>query len=332
MRAVVTGGFGFIGSNLIHDILHRSGQAPPTCCPDHAAYSEDEALEPWTILNLDLETYAASRANLAGLPHSKQVCHEVVDVADADKVGAILANFEPDIILHLAAESHVDRSIESGGVFARTNVVGTQVLLDAARRYDVEHFVHISTDEVYGSIATGAATETSPLRPSSPYSASKAASDLLALAHAHTYGLPVTVTRCTNNFGPRQHPEKLVPKVFDYARRRLPIPVYGSGLQSRDWLYVKDHCRALVHVALRRPGGDIFNISGGTERTNLEMIRAIGQVLGQDLPVSHVHDRPGHDHRYALDDSKLRATGFKPRVSFTQGLTWTSLWEASRVA
>ena len=323
MRVLVTGGAGFIGSNLVHHLLHSGAGAPAKCCPDQAAYPA-APVEGLQVLNLDSLTYAGDPAKLRGVDGHKAYSFRKVDITDSAAVEETFRSFRPDLVLHLAAESHVDRSIAGGEVFTRTNVVGTQVLLDAARRHDVKGFVHVSTDEVYGSIAEGSAHEGSPLAPSSPYSASKAGSDLVALAHRHTYGLPVTVTRCTNNYGPRQHPEKLVPKAIQLARAGKKIPIYGSGKQVRDWLYVKDHCAALWHVAGLKRWGETYNIAGGREMTNLDIVGVILRQAGRGPDgVEFVADRPGHDFRYSLDDAKLRATGWAPRVGFDQGIRHT---------
>ncbi|MDI3281118.1 MAG: dTDP-glucose 4,6-dehydratase, partial [Bacillota bacterium] len=234
-----------------------------------------------------------------------------------------------DVIVNFAAESHVDRSIEEPGVFIRTNVAGTQVLLDAARRYGVPLFVQISTDEVYGSLGpAGAFTEETPLAPNSPYSASKAGADLLVRAYHHTYGLPAIITRCSNNYGPYQFPEKLIPLMITNALADEPLPVYGDGLHVRDWLYVEDHCRALDLVLEKGRPGEVYNIGGAGERTNLEVVRAILRLLGKpESLIRFVKDRPGHDRRYAMDASKIRRElGWAPRYSFEEGLRRTVQW------
>jgi dTDP-glucose 4,6-dehydratase len=321
-RILVTGGAGFIGSNFIHHLLHTRSGADARCCPDTAHYGVRSDAKDLRVLNLDALTYAGNPANLKGIDHLKGYSFAKADITDAAAVETAFKAFRPELVVHFAAESHVDRSIEAGEVFTRTNVVGTQVLLDAARRHDVAGFVHVSTDEVYGSIAEGSATEGSPLRPSSPYSASKAASDLLALAHHHTYGLPVAVTRCTNNYGPRQHPEKLIPKAIALARQGKPVPIYGSGRQVRDWLYVKDHCTAVEHVAALRRWGEVFNVAGRCEKTNLEVVGEVLDRAGSRAGLERVGDRPGHDLRYCLDDAKLRSHGWAPRVELARGLAW----------
>lgn len=322
MRVLVTGGCGFIGSNYVHMLLH--GGRAAACCPDGAAYPAAPDVE---VLNVDALTYAADPANLAGVDHLPGYRFEKADVADAAAMDRVVREHRPDAIVHFAAESHVDRSIEAGEVFARTNVLGTQVLLDAARRHDVPRFVHVSTDEVYGSIREGSFRESDSLKPSSPYAASKAGSDLLALAHHHTYGLDVVVTRCTNNYGPRQHPEKLLPKVILHALADRPIPVYGTGMNERDWLYVKDHCAAIETIRQRGEPGGVYNVAARHELPNLVLVRAVLQRLGKpESLIRFVEDRKGHDWRYSLDDAKTRALGWSPRVGFDEGLDATLRW------
>lgn len=327
MRILVTGGAGFIGSNYIHHLLHAKAGAPATCCPDQARYGCGGQPQDLEVLNLDLLTYAGNPAYLKGIDHLPSYRFSKTDIGDAAAVGRLLKGFEPDAIVNFAAESHVDRSIESGDVFVRTNVLGTQVLLDAARRADVPAFLHVSTDEVYGSIREGSFKEGDPYHCGSPYAASKAGADLLALAHHNTYGLPVTVTRCTNNYGPRQHPEKLLPKMIQLASQGKPLPIYGSGLNVRDWLYVKDHCAAIHHVLGLRKWGEAFNVGARDEKTNLEVVRRVLNALGKpESLITYVKDRPGHDWRYSLDDSKLRATGWSPRTGFEDGFRDTVAW------
>lgn len=324
-RLLVTGGAGFIGSNFIHHVLHAYGGAPSAaCCPDHARYETHNPAPGLAVLNLDKLTYAGRKENLAGVDTHPAYRFVQADICDADAVEAAFASFRPDAVVHFAAESHVDRSIEAGDVFVKTNVLGTQVLLDAARRHKVKLFLHVSTDEVYGSIREGSFKETDRLHAASPYSASKAGSDLLALAHHVTYGLPVTVTRCTNNYGPRQHPEKLLPKMLTLASAAKPLPVYGSGLNVRDWLYVKDHCTGILQVLRQAQPGSVWNIGASDEKTNLEVVRTVLGTLGKpESLITYVQDRPGHDFRYSLDSSKLRATGWAPRMPFTEGLDHT---------
>jgi dTDP-glucose 4,6-dehydratase len=305
---LVTGGCGFIGSNFIRRVLASR--------PDVS------------IVNLDALTYAGNPANLADLAHHPRyrflhgdICDRAA-VREAFRLGA-------RSIVHFAAESHVDRSIHDSGPFVRTNVLGTQSLLDAAREHEVEKFVHVSTDEVYGSLGeSGAFTEQSPIAPSSPYSASKAASDFLALSFAHTHGLPVVVTRCSNNYGPYQHPEKLIPLFIKNLLADQPVPVYGDGKQVRDWLHVSDHCSALEAVWERGRPGEVYNIGGRCERANIDLTHQLLRLLGKPASlIRHVADRPGHDRRYAIDCAKIeRELGWRPVVKLEQGLADTVAW------
>jgi dTDP-glucose 4,6-dehydratase len=309
MNVLVTGGCGFIGSTLVK---HLRRERPG-----------------WRLVTLDRLTYAGAEENLEEL--AGDAGHVLVrgDVGDRALVERVLAEHRVEAVLHLAAESHVDRSIAGPGAFVRTNVLGTQVLLDACRAAGVGRFLLVSTDEVYGALGpAGAFTEASPLRPSSPYSASKAGGDVLALAYHHTYGMDVVVVRPSNTYGPRQHPEKLIPRMTLQALRGEPLPVYGDGLQVREWLHVEDHCAALL-LALERGGaGEVYNVGGGEERPNLEVVRAILALTGQPLSlVRHVEDRPGHDRRYALDARKAReALGWAPVRRFAEGLADTVRW------
>jgi dTDP-glucose 4,6-dehydratase len=324
VRLLVTGGAGFIGSNFIHHAFHARAGAPAACCPDHARYPTPRDAPGLEILNVDKLTYAADPRHLAGVDALPGYRFAQADVCDAPAMDRLVRDFAPDAIVHFAAESHVDRSIEAGDVFVRTNVLGTQTLLDAARRHDVKRFLHVSTDEVYGSIEKGSFVETDRLHAASPYSASKAASDLLVLAHHATYGLPVQITRCTNNYGPRQHPEKLLPKVVTLALKDQPLPIYGTGMNVRDWLYVKDHCAAILRVLQERTWGEVYNVGARDERPNLAVVREVLRRLGKpESLIAFVKDRPGHDWRYSLDDSKLRALGWAPRTSFDEGLDET---------
>jgi dTDP-glucose 4,6-dehydratase len=324
-RVLVTGGCGFIGSNYVHHVLHARGAAPAGCCPDHARYAALAAPDPdLRLLNVDKLTYAADPSNLDGVAHHKAYRHAKVDIADAAAVERAFKEFQPDVVVHFAAESHVDRSIEAGDVFVKTNVLGTQTLLDASRRHDVGQFLHVSTDEVYGSRPAGSFKETDGLHTASPYSASKAGSDLLVLAHHTTYGLKATITRCTNNYGPRQHPEKLLPKVITLARQDKPLPIYGTGMNVRDWLYVKDHCAAIDVVLGLKDWGGIYNVGARDEKPNLEVVKTVLKRLGKpESLITFVQDRPGHDWRYSLDDSKLRSKGWAPRMGFEEGLGHT---------
>jgi dTDP-glucose 4,6-dehydratase len=332
-RLLVTGGAGFIGSTYVHHVLHGRAGVPAGCCPDQARYLGGEADADLRVLNVDKMTYAADPANLRGVDGHKAYRHAKVDITDAPAVERTFKEFQPDAVVHFAAESHVDRSIQAGDVFVKTNVLGTQTLLDAARRHDVGQFLHVSTDEVYGSRPTGSFKETDPLHTASPYSASKAGSDLLVLAHHTTYGLKATVTRCTNNYGPRQHPEKLLPKVVTLALQDKPLPIYGTGMNVRDWLYVKDHCAALEVVLRLKDWGAVYNVGARDEKPNLEVVKAVLQRLGKpESLITFVKDRPGHDWRYSLDDSKLRSKGWAPRTAFGEGLSDTIAWLRGRQA
>ena len=305
MRLLVTGGCGFIGANFVIDQLTRHPER--------------------SIVNLDLLTYAGNPANLTEIADDPRYRFVRGDIRDADLVGRLME--EVDAVVHFAAESHVDRSIADPGAFVSTNVQGTFTLLEAARRAGVDRFVHVSTDEVYGSIPEGAFTENDRLRPSSPYSASKAASDLLALAYHTTHDLPVVVTRCSNNYGPYQFPEKLIPLFVTHLLEGKRVPVYGSGTNVREWIYVMDHCRAVDFVLGRGTPGEVYNIGSGVEKTNLEITAALLRLLGKDETwVEHVEDRKGHDFRYAIDCSKLRGLGWTPGFTFEQALGETVEW------
>ncbi len=309
MRVLVTGGCGFIGSNLVR--LLRAER------PD------------WTVVNLDLLTYAGNLENLADLEGDRGHVFVRGDIGNRELAEYLLAEHRIDAILHLAAESHVDRSILGPELFVRTNVLGTQVLLEACHRRKVRRFVMVSTDEVYGSLGPkGAFTETSPLQPSSPYSASKAAADLLALAFHHTFKLDVVVTRCSNNYGPYQFPEKLIPLMVVNALHDEPLPVYGDGGNVRDWLHVEDHCRALLAVLERGRPGEVYNIGGGAEHRNLDLVKMLLAALGKpESLIRFVEDRPGHDRRYAIDPTKISSElGYKPQRTFQQGLEATVRW------
>jgi dTDP-glucose 4,6-dehydratase len=305
MRLLVTGGSGFIGTNFVRDQLARHPER--------------------SVVNLDALTYAGNPANLADLAADPRYVFVRGDIRDAALVGELMG--EVDAVVHFAAESHVDRSITDPGAFVSTNVQGTFTLLEAARRDGVDRFLHVSTEEVYGSIAEGAFRETDPLRPSSPYSASKAGSDLLALAYHMTHGLPVVVTRCSNNYGPYQFPEKLIPLFVTNLLEGRKVPVYGSGTNVREWIYVLDHCRAIDFVLDRGAPGEVYNIGSGVEKTNLEITDALLRLLGRDeSAVEHVDDRKGHDFRYAIDCSKLRALGWTPAFGFEEALAETVDW------
>jgi dTDP-glucose 4,6-dehydratase len=311
MRLLVTGGCGFIGSNFIRYVL------------DH--------YQPEMITNVDALTYASSMQSSGAFSSRFGRRYEFfkADIADAERMDEVLFNHSYFAVVNFAAESHVDRSIASPDNFIQTNVVGATTLLDAARRHGVKRFVQVSTDEVYGSLpATGRFTEQSALNPSSPYSASKAAADLLVLAAHKTYGQDVVVTRCSNNYGPYQHPEKLIPLMILCALSDRPLPVYGDGLNVRDWIHVDDHCAAVFDVLMQGRAGEVYNVGADAERKNLEVIDSILSHLGKgaDL-IQFISDRPGHDRRYAIDSSKLRSeTGWKPLYAFERGLLETIDW------
>ncbi len=304
-RILVTGGAGFIGSNFVRYMLRS-----------HADLD---------ILVLDALTYAGNLENLADVSDDPRFYFFRGDIRDEAMVDNLVPNV--DTIVNFAAETFVDRSIHEPGDFVTTDVVGTFRLLEAARKHGVERFVHISTDEVYGSVEEGSSVETDPVEPRSPYSASKAASDLLARSYYVTYGVPVIITRASNNYGPYQHPEKLIPFFITNALEDRPLPVYGDGQQVRDWLYVEDHCAAIDVVLRKGSIGEVYNVGGGYERTNLEVTRGILKALGKDESlIKYVKDRPGHDRRYSLDTTKLRSLGWAPKVGFEEGLPLTVKW------
>lgn len=306
MNLLVTGAAGFIGSRYVRTLLAADAPEAPK------------------ITVLDALTYAGTLDNLE-LDHPRlEFVHG--DIRDADLVDKLTA--EADQVVHFAAESHVDRSILTASDFVLTNVVGTQVLLDAALRHGVDTFVHVSTDEVYGSIASGSATEEYPLEPSSPYSASKASSDLLALAYHRTHGLDVRVTRCSNNYGPHQFPEKVIPLFVTNLLDGGKVPLYGEGLNVRDWLYVDDHCAGIDLVRTGGRAGEVYNIGGGTELTNRDLTGLLLEACGAGWErVEYVEDRKGHDLRYSVDWSKARdELGYRPRHDFTTGLAETIAW------
>ena len=307
---LVTGGAGFIGSNFVQLLVQERPE--------------------WQVVNLDALTYAGNPENLAEIEDNAGYVFVRGDIAVEEDVDRALdACTAPVSIVHLAAESHVDRSILSGMPFVQTNVVGTQVLLDRSRARDVERFVHVSTDEVYGSLGeTGAFTEETPLAPNSPYSASKAASDLLVRAAVQTHGFPGIITRCSNNYGPYQFPEKLIPLMIANANEGKELPVYGDGKNVRDWVYVQDHCEAILTVLEKGRGGEVYNVGGNNEYPNIEIVRRILSELGQpESLIRFVKDRPGHDRRYAIDAGKIQAElGWEPRFTFEQALPRTIAW------
>lgn len=307
MKLLVTGGAGFIGSNFIHYVL--------------------ETYPDWHVVNLDKLTYAGNLENLGGLTNTDRYRFVKGDIADSVLVIDILSR-GIDTIVNFAAESHVDRSILDATPFIHTNIHGTQILLDIARKYKTSRFLQVSTDEVYGSIEQGSFSETANLDPSSPYSASKASADLLCLAYWRTHGTPVVVTRCTNNFGPRQFPEKLIPLAITNALENKPIPVYGDGLNIRDWIYVRDHCQGICQVIEAGQPGRVYNIGTGEGRTNIDILKIILGVMGKSEGLlQYVPDRPGHDRRYAIDVARIRTElGWKPEHDFKTAMEQTVAW------
>lgn len=308
-RWIVTGGAGFIGSNLVRLMLEMFPEAEVTV--------------------LDLLTYAGHRISLSRAEETGRMRFVHGDVCDADLVMGLVRNEKPDVVLHLAAESHVDRSILGPAPFLRTNVDGTFRVLEAVRAQPGTRLVVVGTDEVYGSLGdAGLFHVDSPIRPSSPYSASKASADLLALAYAHTYGADVRVTRCSNNYGPFQMPEKLIPLMILCAAEDKPLPVYGDGLNVRDWIHVEDHARGILLAAKHGKPGRVYHFGGAAERTNLAVVHHILKTVGKpDTLIRYVQDRPGHDRRYAMDFSESeRELNFRPTVTFEEGLTQTVRW------
>jgi dTDP-glucose 4,6-dehydratase len=323
MRLMITGGAGFIGSAVVRKAV----------------------ADGHIVLNLDKLTYAANLDNLASVEGAPNYSFLQADICDGAAMRAAFADFRPDTVMHLAAESHVDKSIDGPGDFIQTNIVGTYQLLEASRSYldseaaaDRFRFHHVSTDEVYGSLGEeGLFTETSPYQPNSPYSASKASSDMLVRAWGETFGVPVIISNCSNNYGPFQFPEKLIPVVIDKARTGHPIPVYGQGMNVRDWLFVDDHADALLTIAEKGRLGEVYMIGGRAERRNIDLVRTICSLLDERFPdapwgkheslISFVTDRPGHDQRYAVDCSKIeRELGWTPATNIEDGLAITLDW------
>lgn len=329
---LVTGGAGFIGSAVVRHLINNT---------DHQ------------VINVDKLTYAGNLSSLDTVANNKRYCFEQIDICDAEGVKTLFEQYQPDVVMHLAAESHVDRSIDGPGDFIQTNIVGTYTLLEASRSYWSSlgaakkqdfRFHHISTDEVYGDLhgTDDLFTETTSYAPSSPYSASKAGSDHLVRAWQRTFGLPTLVTNCSNNYGPFHFPEKLIPLMILNALSGKPLPVYGDGKQIRDWLFVEDHARALVKVATMGKIGETYNIGGHNEKTNIEVVKTLCQLLEELAPnkpagiehyedlITYVKDRPGHDVRYAIDASKIeRELGWKPQETFETGLRKTVQWYLS---
>lgn len=312
MKIIVTGGAGFIGGNFVHYMLRN-----------HPEYE---------VICLDSLTYAGNTETLAPVMHDPRLCFCRADITDRGAVLRIFEEKRPDIVVNFAAESHVDRSIEDPGIFLNTNIIGTQNIMDACRVYGVRRFHQVSTDEVYGDLPLDRHdllfTEDSPIRTSSPYSASKAGADLLVQAYHRTYGLPATISRCSNNYGPYQFPEKLIPLMIINALNDKPLPVYGEGLNIRDWLYVGDHCRAIDLIIHSGTVGEVYNIGGHNEMRNIDIVRLICRALGKpESLIMHVTDRRGHDLRYAIDPSKIHAElGWAPETEFADGLQRTIQW------
>ena len=311
-KILVTGGAGFIGANFIYYQLEHHPQDRLIC--------------------LDQLTYAGNIATLRQAMGKEQFRFVKGDIADAKTVGALFEEERPDYVVNFAAESHVDRSIQEPGIFLRTNIMGTQVLMDACLKYGVSRFHQVSTDEVYGDLPLDQPdrffVETTPLQPSSPYSASKAAADLLVGAYCRTYQLPATISRCSNNYGPYQFPEKLIPLMISKAEAGEELPVYGKGENVRDWLYVKDHCAAIDSILRRGRVGEIYNVGGHNEYSNLEVVKTILRVLEKPSSlIRFVADRPGHDLRYAIDPEKISAElGWIPQTKFSEGILYTIQW------
>lgn len=308
MKLLVTGGAGFIGSNFV---LYMLRQRPE-----------------YKIINVDSLTYAGNLENLKSIENHPNYTFSKTDITDAKAIDALFQQ-GVDVVVNFAAESHVDRSILDPEVFVKTNVLGTQVLLDAAKKYGVTKFVQVSTDEVYGTLGeTGLFTEETPLTPNSPYSASKAGGDLLVRAYHETFGLPVNITRCSNNYGPYQFPEKLIPLMISRALNDQALPIYGDGLNIRDWLYVEDHCSAIDLVIHKGRVGEVYNIGGNNERTNLHIVKTILAELNKpESLITYVQDRPGHDRRYGIDPTKItQELGWKPKHNFETGIKETIQW------
>lgn len=312
MTYLVTGGAGFIGANFIFYMLENHPEERIVC--------------------IDKLTYAGNLSTLAPVMERKNFRFVRADICDREAVYELFEEEHPDIVINFAAESHVDRSIEDPGVFLQTNIMGTAVMMDASRKYGVQRFHQVSTDEVYGDLPLDRPdlffTETTPLHTSSPYSSSKASADLLALAYYRTYGLPVTLSRCSNNYGPYQFPEKLIPLMIANALNDKPLPVYGEGLNVRDWLYVEDHCRAIDLIVRKGREGEVYNIGGHNEMRNIDIVKLICQALGKpESLITYVTDRKGHDMRYAIDPAKIHSElGWLPTTMFADGIKKTIQW------
>lgn len=310
MKIIVTGGAGFIGGNFVHYMLKKYGD--------------------YEIICLDKLTYAGNMETLEPVLNKSNFKFIKADIADREVIYKIFEEEKPNIIVNFAAESHVDRSIENPAIFLETNVMGTQVLLDACRKYGIDRYHQVSTDEVYGDLPLDRPdlffTEQTPIHASSPYSASKASADLLVQAYHRTFGVPVTISRCSNNYGPYHFPEKLIPLMIANALNNKPLPVYGKGENVRDWLYVEDHCRAIDLIIHKGRVGEIYNIGGHNEKTNLEVVQTIIKELGKG-EIQYVKDRAGHDKRYAIDPTKIHnELGWLPATKFEDGIKMTSQW------
>jgi dTDP-glucose 4,6-dehydratase len=315
-KVLVTGGAGFIGSNFIHYLLKK--------------YKDMH------VINFDKLTYAGNLKNLSDIEDNSHYSFIKGDICDVTQVATCFKKHSPDYVVNFAAESHVDRSILEPGVFVRSNVLGVQTLLDACLKFEVKRYIQISTDEVYGSLGkTGVFTETTPISPRSPYSASKASADLLCQAYVHTFNLPLIITRCSNNYGSHQLPEKLIPLTILKCLRGDEIPVYGDGLNIRDWIHVDDHCSAIDLVLNKGVVGEVYNVGADNERSNIEIVKQIIRVLAELRPeqnisetlITFVKDRKGHDYRYAIDSTKIKKTlGWKPTIPFDSGLKNTIRW------
>lgn len=312
MKLIVTGGAGFIGGNFVHYMLQE--------------HPGDQ------IICLDKLTYAGNLSTLADVMDHPNFQFVKMDICDRDSVYGLFEKEKPDVVINFAAESHVDRSIENPEIFLQTNIIGTSVLMDACRKYGIQRYHQVSTDEVYGDLPLDRPdlffTEETPIHTSSPYSSSKAGADLLVMAYYRTYGLPVTISRCSNNYGPYHFPEKLIPLMIINALHDRPLPIYGDGLNVRDWLYVEDHCRAIDLIIRKGKVGEVYNVGGHNEMRNIDIVKLICQELGKpESLITHVTDRKGHDRRYAIDPEKIhRELGWLPETKFADGINKTIQW------
>lgn len=315
MNILVTGGCGFIGSHFLRYMMDT--------------YTKD------SFICLDALTYAGNKNNIKDLLEDSRLTMIEGNIRDASFVDTLFVTYKPDVVVHLAAETHVDRSITGAQVFLETNVIGTGILLDACLRHGIGRFHHVSTDEVYGTLPLQGGspfTEQSPLLPSSPYAASKASSDLLVLSYYKTYGLPITISRCSNNYGTYQYPEKLIPLMIQKALQDLPLPVYGDGLNIRDWIHVLDHCRAIDFILHKGRVGEVYNIGAREEISNIDLVKRILTILGKPYElITYVEDRLGHDRRYAIDSSKLERLGWRPEYTMEDTLERIVQWYRKRL-